>query len=60
MKVEITDNCISCGACVAVNSEVFGMDEIAYIHGENIDGNEDDCRFAADSCPVGAIHIIEE
>jgi ferredoxin len=60
MKVEILTGCISCGACEAINSEVFVINEIAHINEENIIGNEDDCRSAAEACPVSVIKITEE
>ena len=62
MKAEITSDCISCGICVSINSEVFELNEfdnIASINLENIVGNEEDCRFASEICPVSAIKINE-
>jgi len=60
MKVEIEPGCISCGACEAINSEVFILNDIAHVNEENVIGNEDDCRTAADACPVSVIKITED
>jgi len=60
MKVEIVPGCISCGACEAINSEVFILNDLAHVNEENVIGNEDDCRTAVDACPVGVIKITEE
>ncbi|MDD3013538.1 MAG: ferredoxin [Candidatus Gastranaerophilales bacterium] len=60
MKVEILPGCIACGACEAINGEVFIINEIAHVIEENITGNEDDCVTAADACPVNVIKVIED
>jgi ferredoxin len=60
MNVEIVPGCISCGACEAINSEVFVLNDLAHVIEENIAGNEDDCRIAAEACPVGVIKITED
>ena len=60
MEVEIVPGCIGCGACESINSEVFILNTIASINQENILGNEDDCRTAAEACPVSVIIITEE
>lgn len=59
MKVEIVPGCISCGACEAINSEVFILNDLAHVNEENVPGNEEDCRTAADACPVSVIKISE-
>jgi len=60
MKVEILPGCISCGACEAINGEVFVLNELAHVIEENITGNEDDCKAAAEACPVSVIKITED
>lgn len=60
MDVEILPGCISCGACEAINSEVFVINELAHVIEENIAGNEDDCKTAAEACPVSVIKITED
>lgn len=60
MKVEIVPGCISCGACEAINSEVFVLNDLAHVNEENVAGNEDDCRTAAEACPVSIIKITED
>jgi len=60
MKVDILPGCINCGACEAINSEVFTLNDIAHVNQENITGNEEDCRSAAEICPVNVIKITEE
>lgn len=60
MKVEITNDCIACGACCSINSDVFHCDgDIATVDQSSISGNEIDCLEASDACPVNAIKIEE-
>lgn len=60
MYVTISNNCTGCGACAAVNPEVFEIrDNFATVNQEFVDGNEDDCIDAALACPVNAIKIEE-
>ncbi len=60
MNVEILNGCIRCGICESINSEVFELNNIAHVNNDSIEGNEDDCRHAADMCPVCAIKITED
>lgn len=58
MLVNISSNCTGCGACSAINPEVFEIhNNFAVVNAENIEGNEDDCIDAALACPVNAIRI---
>ena len=53
--------CIGCGLCPSIAPSVFEMQDDGKAHEtveEVPDGNEDDSREAADSCPTNAI-IIE-
>ena len=59
MKVTILDGCTACGACAAINSEVFEIDEVAHVNQEFVDENEQDCIDAAMACPVNVIQIDE-
>jgi len=59
MRVEIIPGCISCGACVSINSDVFDLTDTAHVHQDMVEGNEDDCRAAAEACPVNVIKIFE-
>lgn len=59
MNVEILSGCIGCGICESINSEVFEVNNVAQVNDENIDANEDDCRLAADMCPVSVIKVTE-
>lgn len=60
MLVTISNNCTGCGACTAINSEVFEIsNSFATVNPEFIEGNEDDCIDAALACPVNAIRIEE-
>ena len=66
------DVCIGCGACTAIASDFFtigddGLAETIASYAEEEtktkmvdDNNKDDVIDAAESCPVGAIEIIEE
>ncbi|MBP7211554.1 ferredoxin [bacterium] len=60
MKVSISDKCTGCGACSAINPEIFEIyDNYATVNSDFIEGKEDDCIDAALACPVNAIHIKE-
>lgn len=63
MKAQVNDEtCIGCGLCVETCPAVFEMndDDIAVVKGDSVPGDaEDDCREAAESCPVDAITIEE-
>lgn len=61
------ENCIGCGACMALASDVFeiGDDGLAQTKEENIldQMNEElksDVMDAVDGCPTSAIHIENE
>lgn len=58
MLVTISSKCIGCGACSAINPEIFEIyNNIATVNQEYVEGNEDDCIDAALACPVNAIKI---
>ena len=58
---ESQDECTSCGMCESIAPDVFEVpDKMTVIINENFDQYADDIRDAADSCPVGVIHIEEE
>ncbi len=57
MNVCIMDGCVACGACEAINSDVFSVDVIAHVNDAEVPGNEQDCIDAALVCPVNAIWI---
>lgn len=60
MIVTISNSCTGCGACSAINPEVFEIyNNFATVNLEHVDGNEDDCIDAALACPVNAIKIEE-
>ena len=61
MKVKVNrDACIGCGACAAICSNVFEIDDeglsVAKIE-EVKDADSQDVRDAADACPTGAIEL---
>ena len=60
MRVEIIPGCIACGACVSINSDVFELTDTAYVHNEHVSGNEEDCKAAAEACPVNVIKVYED
>ncbi len=71
MKTRVKkDTCIGCGACTVIASNIFqiGDDGLAEtINGvdeekiANVEDNEcDNVVDAAESCPVGAIEVINE
>ncbi len=45
--------------CVSINPEVFEMDVIAHVNQSKVTGHEDDCKAAADACPVNVIKILD-
>ncbi len=54
--------CVGTGSCESLCPDVFeiGSDGVAEVKvGEVPTGSEDDCREAANSCPVDAIRIEE-
>ena len=59
-KIVVNDNCIGCGACIAIDSEHFDfLDNLSHvISNENLDS--DALKNAISSCPVGAIEIVDE
>lgn len=59
MKVTILDGCTACGACEAINPDVFEVDDFAYVNQDNVAGNEQDCLDAAMACPVNVIKITD-
>jgi len=61
MKAKVTEDCIVCGLCVDVCSEVFEMgDQFAQVKMDDIPEEfEKAVRQAADECPVSAI-VIEQ
>ena len=59
MKVKVNrDNCIGCGACAAICSEVFEIDDEGISVAKVEEVKEEDkqaVQDAIDSCPTGAI-----
>lgn len=53
------DACTGCGLCVDACPEVFDLgDDVATVKADPVPADaEDDCREAAESCPVDAITI---
>lgn len=63
MKVKVTEECISCGACVDICPEVFflGDDGFAHVREDQAAKPElaDKIREASAACPTEAIPIEE-
>ena len=60
MHISISSKCVGCGACSAINPEVFEINRnFAVVNSANICGNEESCIDAAIECPVNAINISE-
>ncbi len=58
MKVTITDECTGCGVCETIAPDVFVVeDEKAIVNADEIAGNEDEIKEAAEECPDEAIKI---
>ena len=57
----IRDKCIGAASCVAIAPKVFQMDKENKAIVLSQDGNTDDEKLlAAQSCPTGAIVVIDE
>ena len=60
MNVSVLDNCVVCGACAIINSEVFEIKgNKAVVNSDKIEQTQDLCIDAAITCPVNAIEIDE-
>ena len=58
MKVTVTDDCTGCGVCETIAPDVFVVeDEMATVNADEIAGNEDEVKEAAEECPDEAIKI---
>ena len=58
MTVTITDDCTGCGVCETISPDVFVVeDEKATVNADEIAGNEDEIKEAAEECPDEAIKI---
>lgn len=57
----IPSKCISAASCVAVAMKTFALNkkQIAYVLETSDEDNDDDKLLAAQSCPTGAIEIID-
>ena len=58
-KIEI-NNCIGCGACIAMDPEHFEFDDNLSSVKSNDNLDSDALQNAIDSCPVGAIKVTED
>lgn len=53
-------DCVSCGLCADICPAVFEMQDVAVVKVDPVPAaSENDCREAARSCPVEAIHLHE-
>ena len=61
MKVSVNEDCIGCGLCVEICPDVFRLEDGVSVPICDVimPATEQDCRDAADSCPVDAIEISE-
>ena len=62
MKVKVTEECIGCGACVAIAPEVFEMNSEtmkSIVKKQPSKDEEQKTKDAANACPVNAIKISE-
>ena len=59
-KIDVNENCIGCGACIAIDPEHFDLEGSLStpISNENLDSKA--LNDAIASCPVGAISIVDE
>jgi len=60
-KVWVEEGCTACGLCEDTCPDVFEIDEYSEVKADAIiEGNEDEIREAADSCPVEVIQFKED
>jgi ferredoxin len=59
MHVKVVDGCIACGVCESITPEVFTVLETSVVDNSQVPGHEDECREAAEACPVSVIKIEE-
>ncbi|MEM2115970.1 MAG: ferredoxin [Candidatus Woesearchaeota archaeon] len=59
MKVKISDDCIGCGACVAISSDIFVLNKgkAEVIKQPQTSKEEEAVKNAAELCPSQAIEI---
>lgn len=59
-KAWMEEGCIACGLCEGICSEVFRVEDIAYVNeGVNYSEYTDLIKEAAESCPVEVIKYSE-
>ena len=55
------ENCIGCGACIAIDPEHFDFNDEGYSHVISNDNLEtEELQNAIESCPVGIISLEED
>ncbi len=59
MHVNIVEGCIACGVCESISPEVFTVLDTSIADNSFVPGHEDECREAAEACPVSVIKIEE-
>lgn len=60
-KVWVEEGCTSCGLCEDTCDAVFEIDDVSEVKSDAVfDGNEDEIKEAAESCPVDVIKYTEE
>lgn len=58
MKIEITKDCIGCGACVALCGKYFEMNSVAKPKKNPVEKeDETSVKSAKEACPVDAIKL---
>ncbi len=61
MKAKVNENCIGCGLCNSICTQVFTMTDegVATASSDISEEQEESVQEAADSCPVDAIEVEE-
>lgn len=59
-KLVVNENCIGCGLCISVDEEHFEFDGDLSSAKSNENLDSEALKNAINSCPVGAISIVEE
>lgn len=59
-KLQVNENCIGCGMCVAIDSDHFEIENGLSVATNSDNLDSDALKTAMDSCPVAAIEIKNE
>ena len=61
-KLNVNENCVGCGACVASYSDYFTFNDqgLSEAIPQTVETSEEELNEMASICPFGAIEVIDE